>query len=129
MTQDTTKTAAVTADTMLFEDWFDPIEDGVRERVRGFIEAMLEEELEGAWSRPRTILPMRTWVSSSGTVSVPKRPRSMAVLSCTNAVITSFRSSVQMRAASGLSGVTSPLISIWIWPVDSLKPTLLPVAS
>ena len=53
MTQDTTKTAAVTADIMLFEDWFDPIEDGVRERVRGFIEAMLEEELDGALSRPR----------------------------------------------------------------------------
>ena len=53
MTQDTTKTAAVTADIMLFEDWFDPIEDGVRARVRGFIEAMLEEELDGALSRPR----------------------------------------------------------------------------
>jgi len=33
--------------------WFDAIEDGVRARVRGFIEAMLEEELSGALSRPR----------------------------------------------------------------------------
>ncbi len=53
MTKDTTKTAAVAADIMLFDDWFDPIEDGVRARVRGFIETMLEEELDGALSRPR----------------------------------------------------------------------------
>jgi putative transposase len=46
MTKDTTKTAAVAADIMLFDNWFDPIENGVRERVRGFIETMLEEELE-----------------------------------------------------------------------------------
>ena len=53
MTKDTTKAAAVAADTMLFDNWFDPIEDGVRERVRGFIETLLEEELDGALSRPR----------------------------------------------------------------------------
>ncbi|CAN2536345.1 hypothetical+protein [Methylocapsa aurea] len=53
MTKDTTKMAAVAADIMLFDNWFDPIEDGVRERVRGFIETMLEEELESALSRPR----------------------------------------------------------------------------
>ena len=45
MTKDTTKDAAVAADHLLFDDWFDAIEDGVRARVRGFIEAMLEEEL------------------------------------------------------------------------------------
>ena len=28
MTKNTTKTAAVAADTMLFDNWFDPIEDG-----------------------------------------------------------------------------------------------------
>jgi putative transposase len=38
---------------MLFDNWFDPIEDGVRARVRGFIETMLEEELDVALSRPR----------------------------------------------------------------------------
>ena len=30
---------------LLFDDWIDPIEACVRERVRGFIEAMIEEEL------------------------------------------------------------------------------------
>ena len=29
----------------LFDDWFDPIEAGVRDRVRGFIQAMIEGEL------------------------------------------------------------------------------------
>ena len=52
MTKDTTKTAAVAADIILFDNWFDPIEDGVRKRVRGFI-GKLEEELESALSRPR----------------------------------------------------------------------------
>ena len=33
--------------------WFDPIEAGVRERVRGFIEVMLEEELTAALGRGR----------------------------------------------------------------------------
>ena len=30
----------------LFDNWFDPIETGVRERVREFIHAMIEGELE-----------------------------------------------------------------------------------
>ena len=30
----------------LFDDWFDPIEAGVRDRVRGFIQAMIEGELD-----------------------------------------------------------------------------------
>ncbi|MGC1785074.1 MAG: IS256 family transposase [Acidobacteriaceae bacterium] len=33
--------------------WFDPIEAGVRERMRGFIEGMLEEELTAALGRAR----------------------------------------------------------------------------
>ena len=37
----------------LFHDWFDPIETGVRDRVRSFIEDMIEAELETALSRPR----------------------------------------------------------------------------
>src|SRR5271167_3572410 len=53
MTSDTTKEAAVAAEGLLFDDWFDAIEDGVRARVRGFIETMLEEELSEALSRPR----------------------------------------------------------------------------
>ena len=36
----------------LFDNWFDPIEFGVRSRVRDFIETMMEEELEAVLSRP-----------------------------------------------------------------------------
>ncbi len=52
MTKDTTKVAAVAAEVLLFDDWFDAIEEGCA-RVRGFIEAMLEEELSEALSCPR----------------------------------------------------------------------------
>jgi putative transposase len=37
----------------LFDGWFDPIEAGLRTRVRGFIETLLEEELTAVLSRPR----------------------------------------------------------------------------
>uniref|UniRef100_UPI00191E176B transposase n=1 Tax=Microvirga zambiensis TaxID=1402137 RepID=UPI00191E176B len=37
----------------LFDDWIDPIETGVRERVRGWIEALIQAELEAALGRPR----------------------------------------------------------------------------
>ena len=53
MSKDTTKPADVAGDAKLFDTWFDAIEDGVRGRDRGFIETILEEELDGALSRPR----------------------------------------------------------------------------
>jgi putative transposase len=34
-------------------DWFDPLEEAVRDQVRGFIERLLEEELEAALGRGR----------------------------------------------------------------------------
>jgi transposase-like protein len=37
----------------LFDDWFDPIETGVRERVREFIEELIRDELDGVLARPR----------------------------------------------------------------------------
>src|SRR5246127_495341 len=37
----------------LLDDWFDPIEAGLRDRVREFIQIMIEGELEAALSRPR----------------------------------------------------------------------------
>jgi len=41
------------AEDCLFDSWFDPIENGLRAKVRGFIETMIEEELTTALSRPR----------------------------------------------------------------------------
>ena len=57
MTSDTTRSAAVqpdaTAEALLFDNWFDPIEAGLRDKVRGFIQTLIEDELDAALSRPR----------------------------------------------------------------------------
>src|SRR5919107_5167928 len=55
MTTDTTSQAADAAETALClgEDWFDPLEAGVRTRIRSFIEELLEAELEAALGRKR----------------------------------------------------------------------------
>jgi transposase-like protein len=49
------KNSTGTPEASLFDGtaWFDPIEAGVRERIRGFIETMLEEELTTALGRER----------------------------------------------------------------------------
>jgi hypothetical protein len=41
------RNSTATPEASLFDGaaWFDPIEAGVRDRIRGFIETMLEEEL------------------------------------------------------------------------------------
>ena len=55
MTRDITLPAAGPSETMVFEGegWFDPLEDAVRGKVRTFIEAILEEELEASLLRKR----------------------------------------------------------------------------
>jgi putative transposase len=56
MTSTTTKPDAVQPEAetaYLFDDWFDPIEAGLRDRVRDFIETMIRSELEAALGRPR----------------------------------------------------------------------------
>ena len=46
-------TTAQAAALFTGEAWFDPIETGIRERIRGFIEALIEEELTTALGRGR----------------------------------------------------------------------------
>jgi len=57
MTSTTTKPDAVQLEAetavYLFDDWFDPIEAGLRDRVRDFIETMIRTELDAALARPR----------------------------------------------------------------------------
>src|ERR1700676_1858170 len=55
MEKDSTKPSAGVAASALFvgENWFAPLEAAVRGRIRGFIEALLEEELAGVLARPR----------------------------------------------------------------------------
>jgi putative transposase len=55
MKQDSMKAPALAAESTLFDNWFDAIEDGVRGRVREFIETMLEEELAQTLARPRYV--------------------------------------------------------------------------
>jgi putative transposase len=57
MSENSTKSASLQsgaeAAVYLFDDWFDPIEAGLRDRVREFIQGMIEGELAAALSRPR----------------------------------------------------------------------------
>ena len=55
MTTHSTSASSAAMETALFsgEAWFDPVEAGVRARVRSFIEEMLEGELDAALSRKR----------------------------------------------------------------------------
>ena len=57
MTDTTTKSPALQSQAetavQLLDDWFDPIEAGLRDRVREFIQTMIETELEAALCRPR----------------------------------------------------------------------------
>jgi putative transposase len=57
MTKTTTERLAVhpeaEASGYLFDDWFDPIEAGLRARVGDFIEAMIHGELDAVLARPR----------------------------------------------------------------------------
>src|SRR6201981_4272938 len=45
--------ATTESNSHLFDDWFDPIEAGVRDRVPGLIEEMIRSELDAVLSRPR----------------------------------------------------------------------------
>jgi putative transposase len=57
MTSDTTKSELSQPSSIgcsqLFEDWFDPIESGIRDRVRELIEEMIRGELDAVLARPR----------------------------------------------------------------------------
>ena len=53
MISNITSARAGEAEGLLFDSWFDPIEVGLRAKVRGFIETMIEEELTTVLSRPR----------------------------------------------------------------------------
>ena len=57
MTSNSTKLPVLGSDAEiavgLLDEWFDPIEAGLRDRVREFIQTMIEVELEAVLSRPR----------------------------------------------------------------------------
>ena len=53
MKRDTTEPVADATEDGLFDNWFDPVETILRGKVRGFLETMIEEELETMLARPR----------------------------------------------------------------------------
>src|SRR3974390_3642875 len=53
MTNNSTKQSEAETAIQVLDDWFDPIEAGLRDRVREFIQTMIESELEAVLSRPR----------------------------------------------------------------------------
>jgi len=53
MEENSTKTQADGTPLFAGEAWFDPIETGIRDRVRGFIQELLEQELTAALGRTR----------------------------------------------------------------------------
>lgn len=57
----------------LFDDWFDPIEVAVRERVREFIQGLIEEELDATLLRPRYGRLPKTAASQTAPVAVGHR--------------------------------------------------------
>jgi len=53
MEQNNTKTQVDGTALFAGDAWFDPIEAGIRERVRGFIEELIGQELDAALGRGR----------------------------------------------------------------------------
>jgi transposase-like protein len=68
MKTDTIKATAESAEGTLYlgDDWFDPLEAGVRTRIRGFIEELVEAELDAALGRDRYERPRPAEASAGG---------------------------------------------------------------
>ena len=73
----------------LFHDWFDPIETGIRDRVRELIEEMIRGELDAVLSRPR-------YGRRAGRVERSNAP----------AVVTGYRHGSRVRTLTGTFGKT-----------------------
>ncbi len=68
MKMNTIKSPVEAAEGTLFlgDDWFDPLEAGVRTRIRGFIEELLEAELDVALGRDRYERPRLAETGAGG---------------------------------------------------------------
>jgi hypothetical protein len=82
MKTDTIKPPAEAAEGTLFlgDDWFDPLEAGLRTRIRGFIEELLEAELDAMLGRDRYERPRLVETGAGGRPVVKAgHPRAPAV--------------------------------------------------
>jgi len=74
----------------LFDNWIDPIETGVRERVRDWIEALIEAELEAALGRPRygrAAGDEPDWASAAPVATMPRNPAKAAQAAAIKALL------------------------------------------
>ena len=98
MTSTTTKPEAVQPESetsaYLFDDWFDPIEAGLRDQVRGFIETMIRSELDAALARPR----------------YARRPAASEGDDGTAAGVAGYRHGSRMRTLTGTFGSTEIMV-------------------
>ena len=58
--------ARIAGSNLRVDEWFDPIEAGLRDRVRDFIQTMIESELEAVLSRPRYARPPKADPENNG---------------------------------------------------------------
>src|SRR5260370_33467070 len=74
MSNNSTKSLALQSEAgtavHLPDDWFDPIEVGLRDRVRELIQTMIESELEAVLSRPRYARRPKADPENNGACSV-----------------------------------------------------------
>ncbi len=96
----------------LFDNWFDPIEAGLRDRAREFIHAMIEGELDMALSRPRYA---RHAKSPSGEAEETVGPspiccglKSISTTSCQNIFVLSARNLASSVRHHGYPSLTIP---------------------
>src|ERR1700746_4138161 len=74
MTTNSTKLPVLGSDGEIavgrLDEWFDPIEAGLRDRVRDFIQMMIESELEAVLSRPRYARRPKADPENNGAIGV-----------------------------------------------------------
>ena len=83
--------AGVAADPLLFDDWFDAIEDGLRARIRDFIETMLEGVGDRLFTFTRFPYALPATPSSVCTRSSSTKSRLQTILPCAETAAMLFR--------------------------------------
>jgi hypothetical protein len=79
MTSDSISSGALQPDVdeCLFDNWFDPIESAVRDRVRSFIEELIESELETVLNHLSACARLRQ--RSAAYVCLARRPENVKI--------------------------------------------------
>jgi hypothetical protein len=108
MNVEASQPASVTT-SHLFDDWFDPIEAGIRDRVRMFIEEMIRGELDAVAGRLRIAVEWDlSWMAREGSrswrrVSMPRRSMSITAGRLPSTVLSAVNG-----APSGIEPVFPP---------------------